>query len=76
MTAEINYLTQLSCIDPQVSPMFSSLFWKWFQHVVVSWDFLAAQVLVVYQADCSSGQQSLTGLRFVSCPAFGMEMHE
>lgn len=66
-----------SCVDPQcVTNMLSSLFWKWFQHVVVSWDFGCSGLSGVSKR-CSSGQRSLTGLRFVGCPASsGMEMHE
>lgn len=38
---------------------------------------LAAQVLVVYQGDCSSGQLHLIGLRFVGCPvSSAVEMRE
>lgn len=73
----IIWLNSPSFTIPQgVTNMLSYLFCKRFQHRVVL-GTLAAQVVVVYQVDCSSGHRSLIGLRFVGCPASsGMEMHE
>lgn len=78
MTDEINYLTTHPVIlIHKVSPTCFPLYFASGFNMELFLGALAAQVVVVYQVDCSSGQRSLIGLRFVGCPASsGMEMHE